>query len=65
MTNNPPSSDEIYLEFRTIGQSQKVNAIDARTGIEVSVTGPLNAPRDQISKIAVQKLKRRLAQEEN
>ena len=49
----------------SVGTSQKVSAIDPVTGIEVSVTGPLNAPRDQISQIAVSKLKRRIEQEQN
>lgn len=65
MTNRSHSPNEIYLEFRSIGNSQKVVAIDARTGLEVSVTGPINTPRDKISKIAVQKLERRLKQLEN
>ena len=53
---------EIYLEFQVIGTSQKVSAIDAKTGTEVSVAGPVNASRDHISKIAVQKLQRKLKQ---
>ncbi len=62
MKNRPSSGQEIYLEFQVIGTSQKVSAIDGKTGVEVSVTGPANAPRQQISNIAVQKLKRKLAQ---
>ena len=60
MKKTAPQAD-IYLEFQVIGASQKVSAIDAKTGVEVSVTGPVNAPRDHISKIAVQKLQRKLA----
>ena len=56
---------EIYLEFQVIGSSQKVSAIDAVTGTEVSVTGPANATRDHISKIAIQKLQRKLAASTN
>lgn len=56
-------SSEIYLEFQAVGQTQKVTAIDAATGIEVVVLGPLNATREHMTQIAVKKLKRRIQQE--
>jgi hypothetical protein len=34
------SGREVILEFHTIGQIVKVSAIDADTGIEVSIQGP-------------------------
>ena len=34
---------ETFFEFRTIGNSVKVTAIDAATGIEVSIVGPAAA----------------------
>jgi len=63
MNNNQKKSGEIYLEFQSLGASQKVSAIDPVTGIEVAVTGPANTPRDKITQIAVQKLQRRLERE--
>jgi len=65
MTRRRKTNGQIYLEFHVVGASQKVSAIDGATGIEVSVTGPTAAPRDQISKIAVQKLQRKIAREQN
>ncbi len=64
MTQRRQANKQIYLEFQVLGTSQKVSAIDGTTGIEVSVTGPKSAPRDQITKIAVQKLERRLARQQ-
>ncbi len=61
---NSKPTNEIYLEFKTVGSSQQVSAIDPVSGIEVSVTGPANASRDKITGIAVAKLKRRLERDE-
>lgn len=58
--NTRHNNADIYLEYQVLGTSQKVSAICSATGIEVSVTGPANAPRQQITNIAVAKLKRRL-----
>ena len=54
---------EIYLEFRPIGQQVMVTAIDAATGFEVSVFGPASAAQEDLKRIAVRKLRRRLEQE--
>jgi hypothetical protein len=62
MSRNPRPG-EIYLEFRTIGQQVQVVAIDAATGIEVSVFGPKSVSQDDLKRLAVRKLKRRLEQE--
>jgi Domain of unknown function (DUF6898) len=53
--------NEVYFEFIAIGASVKVVAIDAVTGIEVSVTGPSNAAQADLERLALQKLKARLA----
>ena len=53
--------NEVYFEFTAIGASVKVVAIDAVTGIEVSVTGPSNAAQADLERLALQKLKARLA----
>ena len=54
---------EIYLEFISVGRQVKVVAIDAATGIEVSIFGPLTASQAELQRIAVAKLKRRIAME--
>lgn len=60
-----PQEDEIYLEFQIIGQYQKLTAIDAKSHIEVSVSGPASTSREHITRLAVRKLKRRIADLEN
>jgi len=58
-----PTAGEIYLEFRQLGKQVQVTAIDAATGLEVSVFGPLSAAQNDLKQLAVRKLQRRLAQE--
>lgn len=56
-------SDEpsgVYFEFTAIGASAKVVAIDAATGIEVSVIGPASAAQSDLERLALAKLKARL-----
>lgn len=55
-----PQDGEIYLEFRKIGQQVKVIAIDAASGVEVSVFGPATASQHDLKRLAVRKLQRRL-----
>lgn len=51
------SGDERFLiEFRQIGASMKVSAIDPVTDTEVSIIGPSSAPRQQLIAGAVAKL---------
>jgi hypothetical protein len=54
---------EVYFEFTVIGPAVKVVAIDSLTAIEVSITGPAHAPRAELQRVALQKLKARLARE--
>ena len=56
-----PGDREVYFEFTAIGAAVKVVAIDSLTAIEVSITGPVNAPRAELQRVALQKLKSRLA----
>lgn len=56
-----PNRREVLFEFTAIGSTVKVSAIDAATGIEVSVMGPTHASRNDLQKLAVAKLKARLA----
>ena len=61
MATNDPR--EVYFEFTAIGVSVKVVAIDAATGTEVSVMGPANAAQSDLERLALGKLKARLARE--
>ncbi|MDC7786475.1 serine hydroxymethyltransferase [Rhodoplanes sp. TEM] len=54
---------EVLFEMMTVGGTVRVVAIDAATGIEVTVMGPLTAPRWELQRLAMRKLERRLAQE--
>ena len=51
---------EIYFEFTTLGRSVKVSAIDAATGLEVSIVGPATASKADLERLALQKLLARL-----
>lgn len=48
------------IEFHQVGNSVKVSAMDPATLTEVSIIGMPSAPRDYLTKLAVQKLEKRL-----
>ena len=48
---------EILLEFVVQGNVVKATAIDAATGVEACIVGPVNAGRDVLGQAAVRKLK--------
>jgi hypothetical protein len=54
---------EVYFEFVQVGQQMRVAAIDAATGIEVIVITPVQANKYQMQQLALNKLRRRLADE--
>jgi hypothetical protein len=54
---------EVYFEFTRVGASVKVAAIDGATGIEVTVVGPAAAAPSDLERLALAKLKARLAKE--
>jgi hypothetical protein len=54
---------EVFFEFTVIGAVVKVVAIDAATGTEVSVIGPVSAAQADLEQLAVGKLRARLARE--
>lgn len=54
---------EVYFEFIAIGDVVKVVAIDAGTGTEVTVMGPASAAQSDLERLALGKLKARLARE--
>lgn len=58
-----PGGREVFFEFTVIGATVKATAIDAETGIEVSVVGPAAATRAHLQRLALAKLERRLARD--
>jgi hypothetical protein len=54
---------EVYFEHIAIGNSVTVTAIDGATAVEVSIVGPANAAKSDLERLALQKLKARLARE--
>ncbi len=57
MSKDGPRQGEVYLEFIPLGNMVKVNAVDARTGEEVSIAGPRDAPRSELERTALAKLR--------
>ncbi len=58
-----PQAGEIYFEFRKVGKTIKVTAVDADRGIEVVVMGPATASQSDLQDLARRKLEARLAKE--
>ncbi len=56
-----PYLEEVIFEFYQIGNSVKVSAVDPASLVEVSIVGPANAPRAQLQRVALRKLKYVLA----
>ncbi|WP_448189718.1 DUF6898 family protein [Azospirillum sp. sgz301742] len=54
MANMP--EDEVLLEYVRLGPYMKVMAIDAKTGVEVSVAGPAVGCRELLTRTAISKL---------
>ena len=54
---------EVYFEITIIGASAKVTAVDVRTGVEVSAIAPAGTSRSDMQRLALGKLKARLARE--
>jgi hypothetical protein len=57
---NPIDPAEVYFEITFIGASARVVAIDAVSGIEVTVIGPARAARAYLERLALAKLARAL-----
>jgi hypothetical protein len=47
---------DIFVEFVILGNSLKATAIDPESGLEASVIGPANAPRNAMADAARRKL---------
>jgi len=54
---------QVLFEFTQIGGQIRVAAIHANTGTEVVVVAPLSAPKSQMQRVALAKLKRRVQKE--
>lgn len=55
------AGNEVYFEFTPVGPQVRVAAIDAATGIEVVVMGPASAAPTDLERLALAKLRKRLA----
>lgn len=55
---------EVYIEFKQVGQAMKVTAVDAATGLEVVIMGPVSAAQSHLQKVVVDKLKMQLKKAE-
>ncbi|EFO30365.1 conserved hypothetical protein [Roseibium sp. TrichSKD4] len=62
MSRRSGPTGSVYLEYYPVGQQIKVSAIDAATGVEVSVFGPKSASQEDLKQLAIRKLTRRLEQ---
>jgi hypothetical protein len=54
---------EVYFEFTPVGASVRVAAIDSVTGIETVVVGPASASAADLERLALAKLRARLARQ--
>jgi hypothetical protein len=55
------AAGRVYFEFTRVGACVKVAAIDGESGIEVTVIGPAAAAPSDLERLALAKLKARLA----
>ena len=51
----------IYFEITLIGPTAKVAAVDGASGVEVCVFGPAHVAESELKRLAVAKLRARLA----
>ena len=62
--DDAPRAGEVYFELLRAPNALRLVAIDAATGTEVTVMGPINASRDDLERIALRKLRRRIEAEQ-
>ncbi|GGE77799.1 serine hydroxymethyltransferase [Stappia taiwanensis] len=60
MSKTTPVPGEVYFEFVPLGRQVKVTAIDAASGLEVVVMGPVQAAQADLQQLALRKLMRQL-----
>lgn len=63
MAHESPHQSEVYFEITVIGGSAKVCAVDAATMIEVAVIAPAGTSLADLKRLALGKLKARIARE--
>jgi hypothetical protein len=61
MADDPTGPGHVYFELTRLGSTVKIVAIDGTTGTEVSVMGPASAAQSDLERLALAKLKARLA----
>jgi len=59
------SEGTVLFEFVQLGRQMRVAAIDESTGIEVIIIAPLNAARSDMERLALAKLRRKLATQQS
>jgi hypothetical protein len=59
-----PPSREVLFEVTVQGGFAKVAAIDSATAVEVCVVGPAHAAKGELQRLAVAKLRARLARQD-
>jgi len=57
---DPLAGRNVIFEFIALGDHVRVAAVDVRTGQEVVISGPVNASRGDLERVAGRKLARRL-----
>ncbi|MGF1463907.1 MAG: serine hydroxymethyltransferase [Maricaulaceae bacterium] len=57
---DPLAGREIFIETITLDDLKKLNIIDVETGVEVSVFGPLKTAQEDLQRVGLRKLARRL-----
>ncbi len=63
MTDDPSiDRRDVFFEITVVGATAKVAAIDGASGIEVMVLGPASAADNELKRLALAKLRARLAQ---
>jgi len=56
MGQGDPAGREVFIEFIALGDSVRVAAIDAASGVEAVITGPASAAKSDLERLALRKL---------
>ncbi len=54
---DPLIGREVFFEFLPVGESMKVTAVEAESGIEVVIAGPVRTAQTELERIALNKLR--------
>ncbi len=55
-SDGKPGDGDVIIEFRRIGASVKVSAMEPTTLTEVSIVGPATASEEELTRIVMRKL---------